>query len=131
MTGLGILLLIVVFIAVVWPMIYRWLRRRAMERLEDYIRASTGMPPRDKKRGRGKQKGTSGAYEKGRTRNPFEERRRNRGPIIPKEYAEDVEFVEIKEFSSTERRKVSETGEIHFESQISDAEYTEIKKNRD
>lgn len=53
------------------------------------------------------------------------------GPIIPKEYAEDVEFVETKEFSQTiisqspadTRRKET----FREESQVSDAEWEEEK----
>ena len=52
-------------------------------------------------------------------------------PIIPKEYAEDVEFVEIKEYSETtiETHKATSSVKYH-ESQVSDAEWVEIKSSR-
>ena len=138
MRGLGILILVVVFFWIVWPYIARWLKRKAMERAEDYMRVSMGMPPRDKKK---KNKGSGeeapgGAYYQRERRNPFGPERYGREPIIPKEYAEDVEFTETVDYSETrinlENKEKSEhkTRERFHESQISDAEWTEIKKPR-
>ena len=45
MRGLGILILIVLFFWLFWPSISRWLKRKAMERAETYIRNKMGMPP--------------------------------------------------------------------------------------
>ena len=134
MTGLGILLLIVVFFWIIWPVIAKWLKRKAMERAEDYMRASMGMPPRDRKKkntagASGTYKSTSG-YNRER-RNPFGPDRYGQEPLIPKEYAEDVEFTETIDYSSTEfREKTSGKTEQYHESQISDAEWIEIKKTR-
>lgn len=47
--------------------------------------------------------------------------------IIPKEYAEDVEYVEIKEFTG-HIEKDAENNTTYTESQVSDAEWVEIKK---
>ena len=135
MRGLGILILIVLFFWLVWPVISRWLKRKAMERTENYIRSKMGMPPRDKSRGdqRGRQGQRNYQYgsSQGRRRNPFGPDRYTSEPIIPKEYAEDVEYIETKEFSSTTtstfetgKKKTSET---YHESQISDAEWVDIK----
>ena len=47
-----------------------------------------------------------------------------------KEYAEDVAFTEIREFSSDEVIAEEETGKnrrVYREEQVSDAEYVEIK----
>lgn len=53
-----------------------------------------------------------------------------REPIIPKEYAEDVEFVEIKSFSEetvvTTEHKSDGKERVVVESQVEDAEYTII-----
>ena len=132
MRGLGILILIVVFFWLIWPMIARWLKRKAAEKAEDYMRSTMGMPPRDKsrKRNQGYEQRTDREY------NPYGQQRGNHfrheggeEPLIPKEYAEDVEFVETKDYSST--TTYSETSkkkvETYHESQISDVEWTEIK----
>lgn len=128
MTGLGILLLVVVFFWIFWPMISRWLKRKAIERAEDYMRASMGMPPRDKSK---KSETNQRNYKQGfynQRRNSHDSGRRNDEPIIPKEYAEDVEFTETKEYSASYDEKHKESYESFHESQISDAEWTEIKK---
>ena len=136
MQGLGILILIVLFFWVCWPAISKWLKRKAMERMENYMRQAMGMPPRPKKKKNSRSSShpetefnESGAahndsfYYRSR-RNSSQSHPRSQS-IIPKEYAEDVEFVEIKEFSSHSHSKA--TGETYNESQISDAEWTEIK----
>lgn len=132
MQGLGILILIVVFIWLIWPMISRWLKRKAMERAEDYMRAQMGMPPRNKKNDRtGKKEDYSSQnfYQQRQRKNPFGPDRYTNEPIIPKEYAEDVEFTETKDYSSREKEKTtSDKIENYHESQISDVEWTEVKK---
>ena len=54
---------------------------------------------------------------------------RHDGPIIPKEYAEDVEFVETIDYSETviaaSDRKGNTT--VYHESQVTDVEWEEIK----
>lgn len=136
MKGLGILVLVILFLWVVWPVIAKWLKRKAMERAEDYMRRQMGMPPRSKKWKDGReQAGREQAYRRsgyGRERrNPFAQDRYGREPLIPKEYAEDVEFVETKNYSSAETRIHQGTDtKIYHESQISDVEWTEIKKSR-
>ncbi|MCH5225650.1 MAG: hypothetical protein J1D77_06595 [Muribaculaceae bacterium] len=129
MTGLGILILVVLFIWIVWPYIARWLKRKAIERAEDYMRAQMGMPPRDKKSRRKSQEDETFSREGRQRRNPFGQDRYGAEPLIPKEYAEDVEFVETKDYSETElREKRAHTETYYHESQISDAEWTEVKK---
>ena len=158
MRGLAILLLIVVFFWVVWPRLSRWLKRKAMERAEDYVRSSMGMPPRD--RGRRSSQKQQDTYTRER-RNPFGPDSYTKGPIIPKEYAEDVEFTETIDYSETREDRFakpgsadagsasmnsgdnnSKSGKFHRwksrksddtsyqESQISDVEFTEIKRPR-
>ena len=132
MRGLGIIILIVVFFWLIWPAISRWLKRKAMEKAEDYMRSSMGMPPRDKSRKKGKDtySGQQGTYSQRQRRNPFGPDKYGNEPIIPKEYAEDVEYTETKDYSSDERYRKETSRETYHESQISDAEWTEIKKSR-
>ena len=129
MKGLGILLLVVLFFWIVWPRLSRWLKRKAMERAENYVRASMGMPPREKKRRDKNSQNTQGFYNQRQRRNPFGPDRYTKEPIIPKEYAEDVEFTETIDYSHKEQRSTQSSSSYH-ESQISDAEWTEIKKSR-
>ena len=135
MKGFAILIFIVAFFWLLWPVISRWLKRKAMERTEDYLRQAMGMPPREKKQKgkdrRNKEADDNYSYQSynQRQRDPY--RRRYSGPIIPREYAEDVEYVEYIDYSGTEYiQRISRHIEIYFESQISDAEWTEIKKSR-
>ena len=79
-----------------------------------------GMPPPPKR----KSSRQSKSYRSNQGRRHYE-------PIIPKEYAEDVEFVEIKEF--TARQEISsdsKSSKIYHESQISDVEWIEIKSSK-
>ena len=134
MRGLAIILLIIIFLAFIWPSIARWLRRKAMERAEDYLRSSMGMPPREKK-GRGRTKDNDGAsqrsyyYRDGGNRS---QSRSKKEPLIPKEYAEDVEFTETIDYSSsTETKKEGDHKfEYYHESQVTDVEWVEVKKSR-
>ena len=129
MQGIAILLLIVLLICWVGPRIKRWLQRKAMEKAEDYMRQTFGMPPRENSRkSKKRDKKQQETNNRGRTQRPYSS---HAGPIIPKEYAEDVEFVEIIDYSSSEIRmeKKGET-KIYHESQISDVEWTEIKQSR-
>lgn len=82
-----------------------------------------GMPPRDKKRSKKDEaQGSPSGPERGRRRAYT-----RTGPIIPKEYAEDVDFVEIKEFSSTHiEEEGDDSGTEYDESQVSDAIWEEI-----
>ena len=135
MRGLGIIVLIVIFFWLVWPAISRWLKRKAMEKAEDYMRSSMGMPPRDKKRKKSQEENAESSrysYDNRRQRrNPFGQGKYGNEPIIPKEYAEDVEFTEVKDYSGKDIKIESpDKSETFHESQISDAEWTEIKKPR-
>ena len=132
MQGLGIIILIVVFFWLIWPVISRWLKRKAMEKAEDYMRSQMGMPPRDRKN---KRQGS--AKENSSQENYYYQRQRRKPysnenePLIPKEYAEDVEFKETKDYSETTTNHHSTKKiETYNESQISDAEWTEVKEPR-
>ena len=130
MRGLGILILVVVFFWLVWPVISRWLKQKAMERAEDYMRSTMGMPPRDKKKGKKQEENSrKETYYHRSRRHPFETQEKD-GPIIPKEYAEDVEFTETIDYSRAEYKEAAKGKAIYHESQVSDVEYVEIKKDR-
>lgn len=106
---------------------------------EDFLRNATGMPPRP-----GSRKAKKEASERKRQNSGdnsgsyYRSRRRYRQtsgdePIIPKEYAEDVEFVETKEFSQTTIDSSYSSGNSRtewHESQVSDVEWEEIKTKR-
>lgn len=54
--------------------------------------------------------------------------RSNSGPVIPKEYAEDVEFTEIHSYSEEHTIAGKESVSYRRESQVSDAEIITITK---
>lgn len=138
----GLLILILIFIGV--PLIWRWLKpyffRWAQHRTEDYVRRQMGMPPRDKSKSRAQQSKqsqySSGGYSSGSySSNSYGDSRRSRGhssgPLIPKEYAVDVEYTEIRSYSS-EETIAADGGGVRYtvESQVSDAEIIEIRRER-
>ena len=130
-----------------WPYISRWIlpavQRWSMRRLEDHFRRMTGQPTRkeerkmhrkaEKERRRGVRDGW-GAFRDRRTQGTgnYGQHSRRHEPIIPKEYAEDVEFVEIKSYSeetvAIRENNADGKAKVKVESQIEDAEYVEIKK---
>ncbi len=142
-----IIFLIILFL--IWlifgQQIKRWLAGFMARRTEDYIRRATGMPPRPGSREarrqqkanenaqRSQSSGRSSAYDAGRRSSSSRTRKRkssrSSGPLIPKEYAVDVEFVETINYSQTtigvERDGRQET--VYHESQVSDVEWEEIK----
>ena len=127
----GLIILILIFIGL--PLLWRWLKphffRWAQHRTEDYVRKSMGMPPRDKSRSR-----RSNSYNSSSSSSSSHRRKRphyHSGPIIPKEYAVDVEYTEIKSYSS-EKVIASDGKSVRYsvESQVSDAEILEIRKDR-
>lgn len=132
----GLLILILIFIGM--PIIWRWLKpyffRWMQHRTEDYVRNAMGMPPRDKSKKRSGSRQSysssgsysSGSYGQGRRRGAY-----SSGPLIPKEYAVDVEFTEIRSYSS-EETIASNGSSVRYkvESQVSDAEIIEIRKER-
>lgn len=127
----GLIILILIFIGL--PLLWRWLKpyffRWAQHRTEDYVRKSMGMPPRDKSRSR-----RSNAYNSSSSSSSSKKRKQSQyhsGPIIPKEYAVDVEYTEIKSYSSDEViASDGKTVRYSVESQVSDAEILEIRKDR-
>ena len=139
---MGILIVIIVLVVVCWPWISRWFRGFLARRTEDYLRKATGMPPRPgsreaKRQAREQERSQqqarqqesyaySGGSRSRRRRNPYS----HQGPIIPKEYAEDVEFVEMVSYSENTIGVADNAGnaKVYHESQVSDVEWVEIKK---
>lgn len=126
-----------------WPVIWRLIQpavqRYVARKTEDYIRRAAGMPPRPKQERNQKKETTETHdtrgewfYDTGERRRRQQQRRSGREPLIPKEYAVDVEFVEIRDYSSATVIGEDNSGrqQIYHESQVSDAEYVMIKPKR-
>ena len=126
-------LIIALVIFLLWPTIMKWVGRFMARRTDDYIRRATGMPPRPgsreaRRQARARANGQSRNYHRrqGATNSDFTPDE----PIIPREYAEDVDFVETKNYSESETDAIDGNGRRladYHESQVSDAEWEEIK----
>lgn len=134
MSGLLILILIFIGIPIIWrwlkPYFFRWMQRRT----EDYVRNAMGMPPRDKSKrqgGRRQSYSSSGSYSSDSYGQRSHRRGYSSGSLIPKEYAVDVEYTEIRSYSSDETI-ASDGNKVGYkvESQVSDAEIIEIHKDK-
>ncbi|MCM1489617.1 MAG: hypothetical protein NC095_02140 [Muribaculum sp.] len=125
MTTLFILIILIFGLPYLWrairPYIYRWMQRRT----EDYIRNAMGMPPRGKQKTNSRHSGDSSET---RSKSRTKSYRKYGEPVIPKEYAEDVEFTEIKTYSEQQIIAGEEGISYSNESQVSDAEIIEIHK---
>jgi len=119
----AIILLILFLLFLLWPRIMRALRpvihRWMARRMENFIRKAAGMPQIEQRHNeRQNARHAYRTYGKGE-------------PIIPKEYAEDVEFTETVRYSSDKdvasdgTRRASER--TSAETQVSDAEWEEIR----
>lgn len=125
---MGVALIIIILICAFWPAIVRLLQRFMARRAEDMVRRMAGMPSRKEEKRRRRQQQQqqrqNGSRRHGSPGDPGD------GVRAMKEYAEDVAFTEIREFSSDEVIAEEETGKnrrIYREEQVSDAEYVEIK----
>lgn len=139
MTFLIIILITIAFWLIFAPYIRPWLQRRAQQKMEDFLRRQMGMPTEKEQRRAAKEAERREEHERRHgvwsrpSRKSDSDMRPRREPIIPAEYAEDVEFVEIREFkqrSILEDDDESRTHRRHTvitERQVSDVEYTEIR----
>lgn len=141
MSGLLILILLFIGVPLLWrwlkPYFFRWMQRRTL----NYIFNSMGASPqgRGNSRSRQRQSYSSSAGHKAQgaysSSDPYDARQRSRrhssGPLIPKEYAVDVEYTEIHSYSS-EQTIASDGQSVRYavESQVSDAEIIEIRRDR-
>lgn len=140
-----VFLIIILIFALIWLFFGRyirvWLQNAMLRRFENLMRHAMGMPSlKEEKKMRNKKHRHSHSksdYRSDRKRNDYSDYGHH-GPqtvrpdsIIPKEYAEDVEFVEFKDFSETASFSDSDSrssANIKIEEQVSDVEYVEIKK---
>lgn len=129
------LFLIILVIVLLWPFLRPYLMRFMSHRAEDMVRRRMGMPSRK---------------EEEKLRKQSQEKRSSRqsgrysaqsGPIIPHEYAEDVDYTEIRDYSQTDVNVTDNSTQTHtsrhrsffrhtshsVESQVEDAEFTEIR----
>lgn len=141
--GFFIAILIILLLPLVFPYIGRWIKSYAMGKMEDNMRRMMGMPTRsEEKRARKEQARTERESKRDEDRGSsrrygFRNRGRNHNVGNPSEdirmmrlYAEDVEFVEIREYSADIQFKQDlNTGHIKItvEEQVSDAEFVVIK----
>lgn len=106
MTAIVIILAIIAIWLIFAPYIRPWLQRRAEQKLADYLRRQMGMPTEKEQRqaeknARNRRNAAYGTWtnpaghQNTRSRHPADE------PLIPKEYAVDVEYTEIREFAQT------------------------------
>lgn len=129
------LIIVIVLWLIFGQQIKRWISRLIANRTEDYIRKATGMPPRpDSREGRRQRKEAEArAYTQQRQQQQRQRRstyRRNPDePLIPKEYAEDVEFTETISYSNTTIGATDSAGRqtVYHESQVTDVEWVDIK----
>ncbi len=102
-------------------------------RAEDMVRRMAGMPSRKEEQRRRKQnekenRRNQTAGNGGRRHRSYYQKEED-GIKSMKEYAEDVEYTEIKEYSESTILEQNETGQTHIynESQVSDVEFIETK----
>ena len=124
MITLLVILLIVIVIWIAGPYIKALFERWLMRRLQKSFFKAAGIPDPEKERkkqNKNKKKDTHGSSRHRHQRTQDE-------PIIPRDYAEDVEFTEYKEYTTetTIDESVSHL-HIHEEEQVSDVQFTEIK----
>lgn len=125
-TFFGILVIIFLAWLLLRPLLAPYLQRWFMHSMENRLRRMAGMPSRKEEK-RQRKRRTSYSQSNRQTH-----KSKTREPIIPKEYAEDVEFVEIKSYSETtiisgENPKGEKKTKIVVESQIEDVEFVEYK----
>lgn len=130
---MGVVLIIIIVIFLCWPMIIRWLQRFMARRAEDMVRRMAGMPSRkeEERRRRRQEKQTGSTRERYSSSGQARHHRADGGGLrAMREYAEDVAFTEIKEYSSsefTDDNLKTRQRRIYREEQVSDAEFVEIK----
>lgn len=130
--SLLIFIAVIVVLWLLWPristMVRVWLMKRLQRQAEDYIRKAAGMPRSDESR-RSPRREQPRRPDAQRQRNTYYRRTgESDSSDIMKQYAEDVEFTEIHESSASAGRTADGT-EWH-ESQVSDAEWVEIKTQK-
>lgn len=133
----GIICVILFLLLVLWPVLRRWIapfvQRWMMGRMEDQFRRMAGMPTRkEEKKARRQREDAARRFRqaaeeargKGRAR-----RRAVRSTVyMLRSLAEDVEFVEIREFGPDAGAGAQVKVAYKVEEQIEDVEFKEIKE---
>lgn len=134
MTFFIFLIIIVLLVRLLMPYLRAWALRRMQRKAEDYFYRATGFPPpsRDEeKKNRRRQSSRSTGSER------YDDPRRYTSSPTPvtdvademKRVAEDVDFVEIHDYSETvEIKKDKDVTSVRVEEQVTDADYVVIKK---
>lgn len=140
----GILLVIIFLLIVLQPVLRRWVaplvQRWVMGKVEDRVRRMAGMPTRkeERKAQRRAARGSRGAADRFRRaaagsraagRTPGGREARSSVDML-QTFAEDVEFTEVKSYSSEVEIAASKEGRkvtYKVEQQVEDAEFIEIK----
>lgn len=123
---MSIIIILLILISILfWPWIKRWIAQLIARRTEDMIRKMAGMPSRkeEEKMQRNKKKSQN---------NPYYSQHKPQNSQTPhqamQQYAEDIEFTEFKNFSSsTVIDEDPYKTQTWNETQITDVEFTEIK----
>lgn len=130
-TALVILILVLLIMPGVWRWSRAWLLRRLQRKATDYFfrqaAQAAGVDPDSVRGTRTRGRGSGAGYSRRAS-----ERGRDES-IIPREYAEDIEFTEIHEYSSeTEIGGHDDSGvSYRCEEQVEEAQIIEISEPRD
>lgn len=142
--GFFIAIIIILLLPLIIPYIGRMVKNYAMGKMEDKMRRMMGMPTRAEEKKARKAAERREGWDAPKQETPrdsghrygFRSRGRNHNVGNPAEdlrmmrlYAEDVEYVEIREYSADIRFEQDITGhtKITFEEQVSDVEFVVIK----
>ena len=139
---MGYIFLFILILVLAWPLWRRWFYSFIQRRAEDTLRKMMGMPSRKEEarrkkaeESRQKRQRASSSASYGRRSSASYYGNSDSSHIIPPEYAEDVEFSEVREFRQTEingtesgRRHKSDRNSTVVESQVEDVEFIEIKR---
>lgn len=135
---MGVVLIILLIIFVAWPWISKWLgqlfRWYMARKTEDMMRRMMGMPSRKEEKARAQSRRKEEEAQSRNRRKTSSRHRYHRPPrqdaaTLLRSVAEDVEYTEVREFESTHIAADRGTEHLEYdEEQVSDAEFTEIKK---
>ena len=135
-------IILLVAVCVCGPWISRWSRQRAAEfaarRAEDYMRRMMGMPSRkEEERARRQSRNTGRASERkdkaGWADQSYSRRGRRHRPAryraadLMRAVAVDVEYTEIREYSSATIAADGARVRVETEEQVTDVKFTELK----
>ncbi len=121
MTVIAIIILLIVIWMIFGERISAGIRTFMAHRAEDTVRRMMGMPTRkqERKARRQAEKQAAGRSSAYRAQNGSSAKSEH---IIPPEYAEDVEYVEVRDYSRTDTVIKDEKGDtIYHETQVEEA----------